>query len=124
MKYIIAGGSVTNINPPSQQCGNMSSCGSQSPVVSDASKLFLLLIFLFYTKQLNFYSPFYHYSPFYPYFLYYSLQFILLDCMSQETTEPQLPVCTPPETTIGSPIMKPSKNGKKILPHLPNYFTY
>ena len=80
--------------------------------------LFLTLIFLFYTKQLNFYSPLY------PYFLYYSFKFILLDCMSQETTEPQPPVCTPPETTLGSPIMKPSKNGKKILPHLPNYFTY
>ena len=39
--------------------------------------------------------------------------------MSEQTGDLQPPtVCTPPETTMGSPTMKPSTNGKKVIPHI------
>ena len=38
--------------------------------------------------------------------------------MSEQTGDLQPPtVCTPPETTMGSPTVKP-KNGKKVKPHI------
>ena len=38
--------------------------------------------------------------------------------MSEQTGDLQPPtVCTPPETTMGSPTVKPT-NGKKVIPHI------
>ena len=47
--------------------------------------------------------------------------------MSEQTGDLQPPtVCTPSETTMGSPTMKPSTNGEKVIPHIlfPKSFTY
>ena len=39
--------------------------------------------------------------------------------MSEQTGDLQPPtVCTPPETTMGSPAMKLFTNGKKVIPHI------